>query len=301
MNYSKEELTEYDGKRGFWRTINGRKIFISIDDTKEETKEKIKAFVERKQSNNKVQENIDEANREYDKKRENVKNRYNQLKSRLKELESNNGDKEEINKVREEIDSLNLFHNLEEKEKSEPSINHDKKESIKPKHPIQEKKEEPKEDAIQRREVTDPYLKFGVEKDEEFLNARNFKSEQEREEFYKKEEIKHNIQYLKSRGVIIKDKKLYNERKEEYLSSQEAMEMISKARQSTKEILEKDKSDYARISGKVKSGAYGVELKEKVKSYYQKKGKKYGDESLINNSEYLADKYVKERMGKIKS
>ena len=50
MNYNKEELTEYNGERGYWRTINGRKIFISIEDTKEETKDKIRNFVERKKN-----------------------------------------------------------------------------------------------------------------------------------------------------------------------------------------------------------------------------------------------------------
>ena len=38
MDYKKEELTEYNGERGYWRTINGRKIFISIEDTKQERK-----------------------------------------------------------------------------------------------------------------------------------------------------------------------------------------------------------------------------------------------------------------------
>ena len=137
--------------------------------------------------------------------------------------------------------------------------------------------------------------------DVEFLNERNFKSEEERKEFYRKKEIEHNIGYLKSRGVIIKDRKLYNERKEEYLPDNEAREMIEKARESTKSILEKDKSDYEKIKSKVKSGEYGSDIKEKVKKYYEKKGKKYADDYIMNNIDYLAEKYAKERVGKIKS
>ena len=77
MNYTKEELTEYNGERGYWRTINGRKIFISIEDTKEEREQKIKNFVERKRSNqNVMQRNIDEANNEFDRKHNDAREKY---------------------------------------------------------------------------------------------------------------------------------------------------------------------------------------------------------------------------------
>lgn len=320
MNYSKEELTEYNGERGYWRTINGKRIFISIEDTKEEREQKIKNFVERKRSNNVfnnvdetnesrmkdaidkmtpeqirklIQQNIENADAEFDKKLNEAREKYKNLRDKL---QNENLSQEEKNEIQERMNDLTFAYGKKKQDTNIPR----EKQVREPEKKILQEKTEKYEDVSRRTEMTDPYAKFGLEKDEEFLKERNFNNENDKEKFYRAKEIEHNINYLKVRGIVVKGDKLFNERTGEYLDEKKTNEIKLNARKRTKEIIEKEMSDYDRIKASLNSGEYKNRLKGSIQKYYERKGKKYKDDSMIKNAEYLADKYLDEETRKLK-
>ena len=205
MNYSKNELTEYNGERGYWRTINGRKIFISIEDTKEEREKKIKNFVERKRSNTQdaIQRNIDEANREFDRQHNLAREKYRKLRDKLNDK---NLSQEEKDKIKREMDGLVMAHGKKDKEELERKFT--KKEvkvaSVK-KKVLEEKTNKPEESVEKRRTMTDPYIKFG----EKIEKEHGFASKLDEERYYSnlRKEV---INYFIKKGRKYNDNDLIN-------------------------------------------------------------------------------------------